>query len=99
MKHEESKIQRQVVNYLRLELRQCGGLVFAVPNGGNVEYLKDEYNCLFYPAGKIEKAIEQIERICIDKELQEILFENGQITAKNREWKSLEKEIISLYEL
>ena len=34
MKHEESKIQRQVVNYLRLELRQCGGLVFAVPNGG-----------------------------------------------------------------
>ena len=34
MKHEESKIQRQVVNYLRLELRQCGGLVFSVPNGG-----------------------------------------------------------------
>ena len=34
MKHEESKIQRHVVNYLRLELRQCGGLVFAVPNGG-----------------------------------------------------------------
>ena len=34
MKHEESKLQREVVKYLRLELRMCGGLIFAVPNGG-----------------------------------------------------------------
>lgn len=34
MQHEESKLQREVVKYLRLELRMCGGLIFAVPNGG-----------------------------------------------------------------
>lgn len=34
MQHEESKLQRSVVKYLRLELRMCGGLIFAVPNGG-----------------------------------------------------------------
>lgn len=34
MKHEESKLQRTVVKYLRLELRLCKGLVFAIPNGG-----------------------------------------------------------------
>lgn len=34
MKHEESKLQKWVVQYLRLELNACGGIVFAVPNGG-----------------------------------------------------------------
>lgn len=34
MKHEESKLQKTVVQYLRLEFRNCGALVFAVPNGG-----------------------------------------------------------------
>lgn len=34
MFHEESKIQREVVKYLRFELRVCNGLIFSVPNGG-----------------------------------------------------------------
>lgn len=33
MKHLESKIQKTVVQYLRLELRHIGGIVYAVPNG------------------------------------------------------------------
>ena len=44
-----------------------------MPNGGNWEYLQDEYNCLLYPAGDLEKAKCRLERICTDKELQNLI--------------------------
>lgn len=33
MRHLESSLQKDVVKYLRLELRYIGGLIYAVPNG------------------------------------------------------------------
>lgn len=84
-------------SYPPLEMMASGGYVLAVPNGGNVEYLKDEYNCLFYPAGDIEKAKRQLERICNDKELQNILYCNGRKTAEERDWRAISKEILNLY--
>lgn len=33
MRHLESGLQKTVVQYLRLELRYAGGIVYAVPNG------------------------------------------------------------------
>ena len=61
------------------------------------EYLKDEYNCLFYKQGNIEQAVSQIERIVEDKELRERLIKNGLETAKEREWSAIEKDVVDLY--
>ena len=43
-------------SYPPLEMMATGGYVLAVPNGGNIEYLKDNENCLLYKAGNISKA-------------------------------------------
>ena len=85
-------------SYPPLEMMATGGLVVAVPNGGNVEYLKDNYNCLFYEQGNIEEGISKIEELVSNKKLRDKLIENGYKTAKEREWTSIEKEILKLYE-
>lgn len=59
---------------------------------------RDGENCLLYPLGKIEKGIAAIERICTDKGLQEHLYEGGIKTAQSRDWESIRKEIVALYE-
>ena len=84
-------------SYPPLEMMATGGLVVVAPNGGNVEYIKDEENCLFYEPGNIEDAIEKIERLRTDKKLRDQLIKNGLETAKSREWKKIEKDIIKLY--
>lgn len=84
-------------SYPPLEMMASGGYVVAVPNGGNAEYMQNEYNCLLYPAGNIEKAKEQIERLCVDEALRNILYINGIKTAKERQWKNIENNILQLY--
>ena len=84
-------------SYPPLEMMATGGYCIVVPNGGNVEYLKDEENCLFYPKGDIDSAVEKIERLIKDKELQNRLYENGLKTAKSREWKNFKEQILNLY--
>ena len=84
-------------SYPPLEMMATGGLVVVAPNEGNVEYLKDEYNCLFYEQGNIEQAVDKIERLSYDKELRERLIKNGIETAKKREWSAIEKDVVKLY--
>ncbi|MCB7080484.1 glycosyltransferase [bacterium 210928-DFI.3.100] len=85
-------------SYPPLEMMATGGYTVVVPNDGNKEYLVDGENCLLYPLGKIEKGIAAIERICTDKGLQEHLYECGIKTAQSRDWESIRKEIVALYE-
>ncbi len=85
-------------SYPPLEMMATGGIVVVAPNEGNVEYLKDEYNCLFYEQGNIDQAVEQIERIAKDETLRNELIKNGLETAKQRDWSKIEKSIIKLYE-
>lgn len=84
-------------SYPPLEMMATGGLCVVVPNDGNVEYLQDGENCLFYQRGNIEEAIQKIENITKDKKLREKLIKNGQETAKSRSWKNIEEEIIKVY--
>lgn len=84
-------------SYPPLEMMATNGLVVALENGGNVEYLKDNYNCLFYERGNIDDAIKKIELLVNDKKLREKLIKNGIETANSREWKKIEKEILKLY--
>lgn len=84
-------------SYPPLEMMATGGVCVVVPNEGNVEYLKDEENCLFYEKGNIEQAVQQIERLSNDKKLRDHLIEAGIKTAKSRNWKEIEKEIVEVY--
>ena len=84
-------------SYPPLEMMATGGIVLAVPNDGNIEYLKDNYNCLFYKQGDIEEAVSKIQKMIDDKKLREELIKNGLKTAKDREWKNIEEDILNLY--
>lgn len=84
-------------SYPPLEMMSTGGYVVVVPNRGNIEYLVDNENCLMYPQGNIEKAIECIERIVCDEQLREKLYARGIETAKAREWDSIKNKILNLY--
>jgi glycosyltransferase involved in cell wall biosynthesis len=85
-------------SYPPLEMMATGGYSIVVPNGGNVEYLKNEENCLFYKLGDLDAAVKCIERLISDENLQNHLYENGLITAKKRDKKNCKEAILSLYE-
>lgn len=84
-------------SYPPLEMMATGGYSVVVPNGGNKEYLINEENCLLYPCGEIDKAVEKIKRICNDEELRERLYRGGMKTAENRDWETIRTEILELY--
>jgi glycosyltransferase involved in cell wall biosynthesis len=84
-------------SYPPLEMMATGGISLVAPNSGNIEYLRDEYNCLFYEVDNINMAIKQIDRIINDKELRDKLIKNGLETAKERSWDKIETKIIKLY--
>ena len=84
-------------SYPPLEMMATGGYVIAVPNGGNVEYLKDRENCLLYDAGNIEKAKLLLQELQENRVLQEVLYENGQKTAQERKWENIENNILRMY--
>ncbi len=85
-------------SYPPLEMMATGGCVVALANDGNVEYLKDGINCLFYPKGNIEKGIESIQRIVEDEALRDSLLKNGKETVSERDWKNIRQMVIDTYQ-
>lgn len=85
-------------SYPPLEMMATGGYVVVVPNCGNIEYLVDGENCLMYPQGDIDKALQCIEKIVSDGNLRERLYLKGIDTAKKRDWQAIEEDIVRLYE-
>ena len=81
-------------SYPPLEMMATGGYAIVVHNGGNIEYLKDGENCLFYKLGDIYSALKNIKRLISDENLQKHLYENGLETAKKRDWKNFKNKII-----
>jgi len=84
-------------SYPPLEMMATGGYCIVVSNEGNSEYLKDEENCLLYSLGDIDDAVQKIERLIQDEQLQKNLYENGLKTAQKRDWKKMRNQIIFLY--
>lgn len=84
-------------SYPPLEMMATGGLSLVVPNGGNVEYLRDGENCLFYKQGDISDALEKLEQLVTNKALRDKLVKGGHDTARAYQWKKLEKQVLALY--
>lgn len=85
-------------SYPPLEMMATGGICLVLPNDGNIEYLKDEENCLMYEKGNTIEAEEKINRLCTDSKLREKLIKEGLKTAEKRSWKNVEEEVLKLYE-
>ena len=85
-------------SYPPLEMMATGGVSVVVPNDGNVEYLRDGENCLFYKQGDIDDGVNKIEQFVNNKTLRNKIIKGGLQTAKRYEWTYIEKDILSLYE-
>lgn len=85
-------------SYPPLEMMATGGFVVVAPNGGNIEYLEDGKNCLFYEQGNIEDGAHKIEELVDNMELRKRLNGGMQKTIRTRNWKDIEKDILGLYE-
>lgn len=84
-------------SYPPLEMMATGGFVVVVPNGGNIEYLVDNENCLMYPQGNIDEALKCIERIVNDEQLREKMYVKGLETANSRDWNKIKEDILNMY--
>ncbi len=84
-------------SYPPLEMMATGGFCVVAPNDGNAEYLSDGDNCLLYEPGNIDSAVEKINQIIKDEKLRNRLLTGAKITVHSRDWKILEKEILSAY--
>lgn len=84
-------------SYPPLEMMATGGYVVAAPNDGNMEYLSDGENCLFYQHEDLQTAADAIARIVEDGTLRDRLYQNGIRTAEKRNWDKIMKDILHLY--
>lgn len=84
-------------SYPPLEMMATGGLSVVVPNDGNIEYLRDGENCLFYEQGNIDEGASKVVELVNNKSLRDKLIEGGLKTAKEYQWQSKEKDILKLY--
>jgi len=84
-------------SYPPMEMMACGGVCVVAENGGNKEYVIDEYNALTYKVGDIEMAVKQIQRLLSDNNLCEKLRQNGFETVKGRDWKVVIDQLEKAY--
>lgn len=84
-------------SYPPLEMMACGGVCVVAENGGNAEYIKNEYNALTYQLGDLKTAVQQIERLAESKKLREKLLANGKKTVKERAWSNTLIKLKQLY--
>lgn len=84
-------------SYPPLEMMATGGFSVLIKNGGNVEYLEDGKNCLFYDQGDIKGAVALINRLVNDESLRMKLESNFEQTVNPRDWKAIEPEILKVY--
>lgn len=82
-------------SYPPLEMMATGGIAVVRPNEGNQEYLVNEKNCLLYMTER--EAVSCIERVVQDAGIREAIIAEGQKTAEERSWSSVEQQILKLY--
>lgn len=84
-------------SYPPLEMMATGGFCVVRPNEGNIEYLKDGENCLFYDPENLQSAVQQINRLVKDDKLRRKLAKGAKQTVSERDWMKVEQQVIDLY--
>ena len=84
-------------SYPPLEMMATGGCVVVSPNEGNIEYLEDMKNCLFYKSGDVDDAIRKIELLLNNRELRDKIIMRGIDTGKARAWDLVKTQVLELY--
>lgn len=69
-----------------MEMMACGGSVIVGNVTGYDEYIVNEKNALVVDQMNIEQAKNAVERLINDKNLREVLIENGRLTAAEWKW-------------
>lgn len=80
-----------------LAMMAAGGVVIAMRDESNAEYLQNNNNCVLYEAGNIFEAAHAVKRICSDIEQKEILIKCGYNTARKYDWKYINENVVKLY--
>lgn len=80
-------------SYPPLEMMASGGMVLAVPNDGNAEYLLNKENCILYDKGNVNEAAGMIEMLSENEELRHRLYKKGIETAYARSWTNIERRV------
>lgn len=73
-------------SYPPLEMMACGGVCVVAENGGNKEYIKNNYNALTYKLGDIDVAVQKIRELATNEELRKKIIANGLRTVEQRSW-------------
>jgi glycosyltransferase involved in cell wall biosynthesis len=84
-------------SYPPLEMMATGGIVLVAPNDGNIEYIKDNFNCITYNHDNLNAAVEKLNKVIFDEKLRKKIQKNAQDTVNKYDWKKIEKDIIKLY--
>lgn len=84
-------------SYPPVEMMATGGVAVIAANGGNAAYAEHRKNCLVYDVGDVDIARNYIYELTRNEKLRNQLILEGLKTARQLDWKSIEKEIINLY--
>lgn len=80
-----------------LEMMSTGGIVVVRPNEGNIEFLSDGDNCVFYDPQDLDNAKDVILSLLENSNLRNDLIEKGRKTAKSRDWCAIKGRIVDAY--
>ncbi|WP_343320941.1 glycosyltransferase family 4 protein [Sphingobacterium multivorum] len=79
-----------------LEAMACGSGVIISDSGGVREFAQHDFNCLMFPAGNVDKLVEQLKCILNDEVKLESIQRNGLITADQFGWESSAKKLVEI---
>lgn len=80
-----------------MEAMACGVPVIVTPVGGLTQYVKEDYNGLFFPVRDDLKLAEHIETLLLDKELRQRLGRNARITAVTKlRWSNTARKVLEI---
>lgn len=80
-----------------LEAMTCGAAVITTNNGGNMDFVKDEYNALVVKKNDINDIVEKLETLIQNKDLRMKIALNGVETSKQYSWNKTMDKVLEYY--
>ena len=80
-----------------LEAMTCGAAIITTNNGGNMDFVKDNFNALVIEKDNINDIVEKVEKLIKFTELRKNLVKNGVEVAAQYSWNNTINEIEKYY--